>query len=292
MYTKLDSTKVIQYRLGGRKPSCATLAKPDTNEQSNFTKTMTVFMNENSLIRLFNNPAGEALIVKSPQAVLQKSSYKTQGEFEAAVEYELEDLKAELFLWQKAYPNEAPYSLHILNYPVLDDIIWSYRLLIPYISGPTLDEFASQYHKDMTWLLFFTAIAREIKRINDNGILHGDIKGANAMVVENDDSFHIHFVDFGCAYLMTEEEAVCTKESGDRASYWAPERRGDAPKLAKPDIKQDVYSFGHMILGYTRKRAYSFAGAYPTIFAQLGKTQERDPALRPNLEEIFPSLKP
>ena len=288
MYKKADITTCIDYKIQGRRPSIVIL---DSSEKgpSEFTPRQIIGVTRTSSVRLFANAAGERIVIKSPKSPVKKSAFKTEDEFKKDIACRKQFLENELVLMEQAYPDELPYHWVSVRDSRLADLLWSYRLFIPYINGLTFIQYASAPHRNITWLLFFTAIARELQRIHLRGVIHGDIKEDNGLVKlkKEREGFDIHFIDFDSAYLMSDKMAVVTSDTGPSAMYWAPERRVPLDMPAPtPDVKQDVFSYGSMLLRLLR-RSDGFADAYPTFFSSIISTQHDDPKMRPELEEVI-----
>jgi serine/threonine protein kinase len=286
VFSKIAGNVPIRYQASGRKPSVTVLEDPETKEQTEFTPELLLCKTRFSIIRLFRNPLGETIIIKSLKSPIERESFETDREFNDAMRIKIIDVKYELTCMQMAYPDEAPYGFFCPD----EGERWSYRLVMPYIKGNTFQEYASVSHKDTSWLLFFIAIARELNRIHHAGVIHGDIKADNGMVKINaaKDDYNVHFIDFGISYYMNDPGAVVTHETGENTKYWPPERRGiktGAPRVA-PSPKQDIFSYGHMVLGFMDK-VPEFRQKYKGLFFSMAKTQNENPEQRPSLDEII-----
>ncbi|ALA24813.1 hypothetical protein AVI51_01920 [Piscirickettsia salmonis] len=120
------------------------------------------------------------------------------------------------------------------------------------------------------------AVALELQRIHQSGVIHGDIRSDNIIIEEKNGIFNAKFIDFGWAYeYPSDDNVIVTK-----CSYFAPER-------AKIDLKahpsQDIYSFGWM-LGI----AHDLVKEIPEKFyGFLIGANEEDPVLRPELRLLI-----
>lgn len=284
MYERTDSTTLIAYKLRWRRPSIATLEDSE-KRPSEFVPIEEIAATKTSSVRLFSNAAGERIVIKSPQIPVERGLLEAGDDFEKLIADKEHYVRKEFELMKQAYPHELPYALAI----VADSETHDYRIIMPYINGLTFSEYASTPHRNSTWLVFFMAIARELKRIHLRGVIHGDIKEDNGLVKPHEecDGFDIHFIDFDRAYFMSDEMAEVTYDTGAAALHWSPERRvaRDAPHPA-PDVKQDVFSYGSMLLRLIHKTD-GFEGAYPTFFSSITATQHDDPTMRPELEQLI-----
>ena len=286
----MKKMQLVNYRSSssGRRASIATLEDQDTQEKSSFICIDYISTTTKSSIRLFSNLANETIVVKGPRGNFYQAAFATAEDFHMFVDHETEELARECSLMHKAYPNESPYNYvaGIINF------IWSYRLVMPHIKGYTFKQYAAVEHSNQSWLLFFLAIAKELQRIHQCGVIHGDIKKDNGLVQYTDEAhkYNIHFIDFGSSYLIDDTEALVTAETGNHTLYWAPERRRAAVEFwPAPDPKQDVFSYGYMLLEFIAK-APELTSLYPTLLTTIMATQNEDPELRPDLDQIITEI--
>lgn len=83
------------------------------------------------------------------------------------------------------------------------EIIESNRIKMPFIEGKKL----SEHLEALDWKNICRTIGRQIAKIHDNNIIHGDLTTSN-MILAPDSS--LHFIDFGLGFISTriEDKAV------------------------------------------------------------------------------------
>lgn len=293
MYNSINSTSFIRYKLAGRRESTLTMEDRLTGVGSDFTPHIMIGKTKKSIVRKFTNASGEALVVKSPNYSLNRSSFLSNEDFLKGEELELTYVQTELSFARRAYPDEYPYHLEANTYIYRNgEQKWTYRYIMPLIRGKVLGEFIHSITDDYGLLSLIFALTQEIIRIHHLGIIHGDIYWNNVIcaVNENSGAYLVHYIDFETAYDITANTARFTNDYS--AIRWAPERRCEDGQEPKPDFKQDVYSFGYMLTQVLNMTdAFScqngqFARKFPELFALIENSQKTDPADRPTFSDI------
>ncbi|MGJ3495739.1 protein kinase domain-containing protein, partial [Piscirickettsia salmonis] len=206
----------------------------------------------NGSVRLFASKIGlERYAVKRPLEVQRHS---------------LDYLKLEERLFKKVYPNAEVLFSATSN---IDG-----RLVMPFFPGYSFNAALIKYSDRIDEIVL--AVALELQRIHQNGVIHGDIRSDNIIIEEKNGIFNAKFIDFGWAYEYPSDDNVIVI----KCSYFAPER-------AKVGIKaypsQDIYSFGWM-LGI----AHDLVKEIPEKFyGFLIGANEEDPVLRPELRLLI-----
>lgn len=162
-------------------------------------------------------------------------------------------------------------------------------------------------------LAYLDKVAYGLAEVHKRGVVHRDLKPGNVRVLHNHE---IKLLDFGLAKVVG-EETLALKEGGvGTPSYAAPEQSLDVGRLGSDavDARADIFSFG--VISYellTVRRPFE-AQNWKAYFELLGRSSpepirafwpqcpddleqlllaclERDPGLRPTLEEVRAVLK-
>ena len=91
------------------------------------------------------------------------------------------------------------------------------------------------------WVRITQRVAEGIHEAHRLGLVHGDLKPGNVLVVEEaDGAWHPYVLDFGIARELAAPGATVTTVIAGTPAYMAPEQvRGEAP-----DRRTDVYALG------------------------------------------------
>jgi hypothetical protein len=295
MDARISSTRVINYKLQGRRSSTITLQKPSTDEASEFTPNITMALTHYHRVRMFGNLTGDYLVVKSPIDNVERISFDSDEAFEQACWSKEKYITKEFMFLKQAYPDELPYHLETGLYDYNRGVEWSFRFVMPLIISQSLDECMKQIGDTKSLLTFILAIALELDRINKLGIIHGDVYYNNAFAKRNEktDGYTVHFIDFDRAYSINDVSATVSSEDSLR---WAPERCNSRPvRWPTPSTKQDVYSFGYMVTVLMnmnpkfRHTKDNFNSQFPAL-SGIMDAQRIDPAERPELDQIIAQI--
>lgn len=191
-----------------------------------------------------------------------------------------------------AYPDKLAQPLH-LHYSIKQKDYYSWRLLMSFAPGKSLDDTLASPKSRVEMLTLLLAIAHELKRIHELGIIHGDVKAQNILI---DEENNVQFVDFGDAYFTTEKYAIIYS---NMCSYTAPERlcHSDPTHPVAPDTNQDVYSLASTFiwavetwlanLGIESEEAKR---QFPKAFKFFSRCRDANPDKRPTLDDIISKL--
>lgn len=153
-----------------------------------------------------------------------------------------------------------PHVAAILGTVKLDGIFAVVRQWIP---GMNLDQWLAgrapmQMHH---MVLIGRGIARGLRSLHDENVLHGDLKPAN--IILRQDSIHPVITDFGTATWISPDDL--TKWHGGTRGFVAPEILEGAP----PSAQSDLYSLG--VLLQWMATGVVDRDATPEDWAQAGK---------------------
>ncbi|HMG55122.1 MAG TPA: serine/threonine-protein kinase, partial [Kofleriaceae bacterium] len=118
---------------------------------------------------------------------------------------------------------------------------------------------------------------------HDAGLVHADVKPANAIVVERDGTERVVLVDFGLARLRAPDQPA--ESAGGTPAYMAPEQM----QLGRVDARSDLFSAAlvlvYLLTGWRRPDQYSLAPPLelirdPELRAVLARALELEPARR------------
>ncbi|TCD61462.1 hypothetical protein EIP91_008397 [Steccherinum ochraceum] len=179
---------------------------------------------------------------------------------------------------------------HVLSFLGVADTLFSRSLcmVLPWMKHghvrhalddlrPTLtsSELAAQIHK---WI-FQTASG--LSYLHDEGVVHGDLRGANILI---DETMSVQLADFGLAVFAEATSQNYASHRGGNARWLAPELI--YPELLKvkssrPTYASDVFAFGCVIVEmYTGKAPYSeCSDAQVVARVPLGMRPKRSPPI-------------
>ncbi|HET7506284.1 MAG TPA: SUMF1/EgtB/PvdO family nonheme iron enzyme [Kofleriaceae bacterium] len=118
---------------------------------------------------------------------------------------------------------------------------------------------------------------------HDAGLVHADVKPANAIVVERDGTERVVLVDFGLARLRAPDRP--TESAGGTPAYMAPEQM----HLGRIDARSDLFSAAlvlvYLLTGWRRPNAFTATPPLeiisdPALRAVLERALEIEPARR------------
>lgn len=153
---------------------------------------------------------------------------------------EMKELYDEVYTWNTFYP-QHPAQLFPLA-ETDNDNDNDYRLSLPYFPGVSLLSFIKSYPRPLALAEFYQiwlAIAIELYRLHELGIIHGDFKKANVLIVEQrvDACFLLRLIDFGKSLHIDEMGLTYTYEDEQEIpSHFAPEWY---TKIEKPKAKPE-----------------------------------------------------
>jgi len=288
MYKPINSTGYISYQLSGRQDSYLTLKDAMAEGKSVFRPSETIAITGQNSVRLFKNSLDEIIAVKAPVNSIKRALFRNNKKFFNECDDEEKSVANELRLLKQAYPEEKPCYL-ISGLCAVKPAEWTYRIVMPYIYGCTLDQCVTDMDTSSSFLMLILAVAIELDRIHEQDVIHGDVYFNNALAKRNETSgeYAVHFIDFGSAYSKDATTATIT-DCKKSAIRWAPERRSPDIDELKPDISQDVYSFGFMISKLFELLPES-VDTEPLIFLLLlaDIAQATDPDKRPDLSKFI-----
>jgi hypothetical protein len=118
---------------------------------------------------------------------------------------------------------------------------------------------------------------------HDAGLVHADVKPANAIVIEREGASRVVLVDFGLARLRAPDQPA--ESAGGTPAYMAPEQL----QLGRVDARSDLFSAAlvlvYLLTGWRRPNAHTPVPALDLIDdldlrAVLGRALELEPARR------------
>lgn len=170
------------------------------------------------------------------------------------------------FHWEKVKPSKEGEKL-------------SYRIIMPLFPRRNFLEAGSVYRH--SFFLLLKNCARELERIHNLGIVHGDIKILNVLVAED---LSVYFIDYDWAYNLSDQHARVAIEQEVR--YFPPERKvDDDSKSPAPSTAQDIYSFAYMV--YELIKCIRKFSLPPEIFSWLYLALSDEPEHRPSLKQLI-----
>jgi serine/threonine protein kinase len=168
-----------------------------------------------------------------------------------------------------------------------------YRQIFDPLPGITLQKFSLQKNAegfcDNLYLLYlaYASVAKALERLHEKGIIHGDLKEDNVNIdldVENPEtSIKAHILDFGES-ARADSPIDTISVVFDQCLHIAPERRNQRYATILAKAKQDIFSFGNMLL----RIEYSSQESRAPVWLQ--QTQQNDPNKRPSLKVITRNL--
>ncbi|KAJ3572232.1 hypothetical protein NP233_g3214 [Leucocoprinus birnbaumii] len=150
----------------------------------------------------------------------------------------------EALLWsQLDHPNVLPfYGI----YPMKHDPLGRVCLVSPWMSNGNVMEYLRD-NPEAPRLYLVQAALEGIKYLHEKETVHGDIKGANILVLPNSSAC---IADFGLSTVVDESiirwTSTLTRKNGGTLRWEAPELLDDLPDgdPPKPTFKSDIYSIG------------------------------------------------
>lgn len=118
---------------------------------------------------------------------------------------------------------------------------------------------------------------------HDAGLVHADVKPANAIVIEKDGIERLVLVDFGLSRLRSPDRPA--ESAGGTPAYMAPEQMMEGRVDARSDLFSAALVFVHLLTGWRRPNAFATVPPFEIIEDRaLRKVCERalstDPARR------------
>jgi formylglycine-generating enzyme required for sulfatase activity len=118
---------------------------------------------------------------------------------------------------------------------------------------------------------------------HDAGLVHADVKPANAIVIDKDGVERVVLVDFGLSRLRSPDRPA--ESAGGTPAYMAPEQMMEGRVDARSDLFSAALVFVHLWVGWRRPNAFTLAPPFDVIpDADLRAVLERalatDPAKR------------
>ena len=134
-------------------------------------------------------------------------------------------------------------------------------------------------------------MTKELHRLHDIGIIHGDVNAGNVMINVESNQFKIRWIDFGNAYDMGDLQE-CAEMSAEERLWLPPELCQASAKKLQPHPSQDIYSFGCLLEAILDKHpSYpDLKKAFPSIHAFKGTAKNLNPTDRPTLEAFIQNL--
>lgn len=210
-------------------------------------------------VRTFVNEQGEELAVKSPLGIVDDPN-----DFDGVNVVSSQDF------FQKAYP-AYPSSL--------TTSFGTFRQVMPKFPGVLLDEALANptqaYYVDV-----MLNVAKELNRLHEMNIVHGDIKGTNILV----DGLDVYFIDFDFSYYA-DKQATTTSLPHKSCLHWPPERTSTQGNV-DANTSQDVYSFA--MLFDSRFLNKDFLDPHIASYLDLyGEQAASEPTSRPSLSAFI-----
>lgn len=118
---------------------------------------------------------------------------------------------------------------------------------------------------------------------HDAGLVHADVKPANAILVERDGVERVVLVDFGLARLRTPDRPA--ESAGGTPAYMAPEQM----HLGRVDARSDLFSAAlvlvYLLTGWRRPNAFTATPSFdiitdPDLRVVIERALDHDPARR------------
>ncbi|PPQ78259.1 hypothetical protein CVT25_011718 [Psilocybe cyanescens] len=182
----------------------------------------------------------------------------------------LKAFSKEAVLWsQISHPNVLPFY-GIFH---LDEVHGRICLVSPWMDRGNINEYLSQ-NPDVPRLLLTSDIAHGLSYLHEQGIIHGDIKGANILVTE---SGRACLADFGLSRIQGAAEL--SESSSGSSSFQGGTTRWQAPELLDPEVdsprltmESDVYAYACVLYEiYVGKVPFHEYIRDVTVILQIGK---------------------
>ena len=118
---------------------------------------------------------------------------------------------------------------------------------------------------------------------HDAGLVHADVKPANAILVEREGVERVVLVDFGLARLRSPDRPA--QSAGGTPAYMAPEQMMEGRVDARSDLFSAALVFVHLLTGWRRPNAFALLPPFeliedPELRAVLVRALSTDPAMR------------
>ncbi len=118
---------------------------------------------------------------------------------------------------------------------------------------------------------------------HDAGLVHADVKPANAIVIERDGNERVVLVDFGLSRLRSPDRPA--ESAGGTPAYMAPEQMMEGRVDARSDLFSAALVFVHLFTGWRRPNAFTITPPLeliedPELRQVLQRALSADPAKR------------
>lgn len=275
-YRPRDETK--------RRPSICFEVTKSTFTVSAFEPEKTIGAGTYGNVMSFINAKKQRLSVKYPKKLWK--DYENESEIKSK---ENEMMKATT-LFDKAYPNNRHQFFCFkrnINIEGKEVKQYSTRKIAPYVKGQTLYETFETINTVKKAGELIMSVTAEQMRLHEENIIHGDVK-ENNIVVSRIKTPKMTFIDFDFAYSLTDNSASTFPTI---KYYIAPERKSNDDNL-KPDVAQDIHSFGWMLKDLLKDHGIQdeIEQAFPSIQKFIKKAVDKDPKNRPALKSFFEEL--
>ncbi|RDB27183.1 Receptor-interacting serine/threonine-protein kinase 1 [Hypsizygus marmoreus] len=181
---------------------------------------------------------------------------------------------------------------HIVSFCGVIETSSKFSIVMPFMRNGDLCQFLAKTQSARRKLV--TQIAQGLQHLKHCGVVHGDLKGSNILV---DDDENACIADFGLAMFRTEHHyeldlAHASAEFGGfqgsdagTLRYMSPERLSPETKSARATFASDVFSFGMVIYEvYSGRRPFHAVNDKMAIIEIVhNKRPERDFAIPDDL---------
>jgi serine/threonine protein kinase len=291
------SRKEVTYFISGpdRQESFVNIHDYATHEDTEYYPAGQLGKGSYGAVRLFSSRDGKKIAVKS---LLEKAVPLPNSK---SVKAEANKADMEYILYNQAEPDDDVSM--ILHHNKTHTIkgrngksrrihLHSYRRVMRFAKGIEFKHFCAQkIHHTHELVALFMKTAEELKRIHDNGVIHGDVSSRNILVDESCAEYTVTFIDFGLSYFSNGHADVgYLKERDGNATYsMAPERFDQ--NIIPADASQDIHS-----LAVTFERAIAEQGTeWKTYFLQkyafirdfITSGKNEDATQRPKLTDFI-----
>jgi hypothetical protein len=293
-YLKETNKKnILTYNISSitRRPSFLQCIHPESYEINQFFPTENPVLGKGKfgLVRVFEDNKHQKIAVKSGWNKIKNT----------------ETLRREVKFNQIAYPEQfleldTAFFYASVPQPLHPNHI-TYRQSLPYLEGKQANTLMGQTTDLIKFAELTLRIAKELQRLHELGIIHGDFHLANVLIDEQPDGKIIaHAVDFALSSLVSDESRSTFPHEKDLLCL-PPELRNEHIKQIKPHPNQDIYTFAYAIdfLVQQRKDCQQLRKQFPSIMIFLTAAQNHEPTKRPSLsffcteleQELSQSLK-
>ena len=272
------------YKLAGRRPSFYADINQETGEVDLFRPKRLLGQGQHAHVRMFANARGTSIAVKTP---LQQAL----GTSKESISNTMINYHNEYEISRRAYKNARTCQLFCdKKINALGEEKYELRSIMPHIHGEQVLTYLKRIQSPQELAQIILGITEALMRLHQAHIIHGDIKLDNIMITTHP-RLEITFIDFGLAYLLTDETASIFPKDHN-VNYLAPERF-DYPRDIAPHTNQDVYSFAYNLRYYiidTHPEGDELQLLYPSIANFAWDGQSLIPELRPTLESLHEAL--